>query len=124
MKSHGNRTYLYWKKTETRREWKQNQRLLEFNKNKYTAYTYVYRLNVVFRGKLIALSIYIKNGDISYETLNSTCGRSRTKEVKTHVRGREQEIIKQKVQINNLEIKRIIQRINEKKSWSMRKSRK
>lgn len=48
------------KKTETRREWKQNQRLLEFNKNKYTAYTYVYRLNVVFRGKLIALSIYIK----------------------------------------------------------------
>lgn len=75
----------------------------------------MYRLNVVFRGKLIALSIYIKNGDISYETLNSTCGRSRTKEVKTPVRGREQEIIKQKVQINNLEIKRIIQRINEKK---------
>lgn len=113
------------KKTETRREWKQNQRRLEFNKNKYTAYTYVYRLNVVFRGKLIALSIYIKNGDISYETLNSTCGRSRTKEVKTPVRGREQEIIKQKVQINNLEIKRIIQRINEKKkSWSVRKSRK
>lgn len=63
-------------------------------------------MDVVFRGKLRALNIYIKNGEISYKTLNSISRRSRTKEERTPLRGRQQEIIKQKVEINNLRNKK------------------
>lgn len=71
------------------------------------------QIECTFHRKAHSTKYLYKNGDISYETLNSICGRSRTKEVRTPVRGRQQEIIKQKVKINNLEIKRIIQRIND-----------
>jgi hypothetical protein len=62
-----------------------------------------------------------ETGENTQEQLDSTPKSSRTKEENTPKRSRWQEIIKLRAEINQVETKRAIQRINQTRSWFFEK---
>jgi len=72
----------------------------------------------VQRRKLIALSGSKKEtGESKHQRFNSTPENSRQKEANTPKRSRQQEIIILRAEINQVETKRTIQRINKTRNW-------
>jgi hypothetical protein len=86
------------------------------------AQTYETKMKAVLREKFIALSDFIRKLVRSHT--NNLTARLKTleqKEANTPKRNKYQEIIKLWAEINKLEAKRTIQRINETKSWFFEK---
>jgi hypothetical protein len=107
-----NNTLLHdqWVIKQTRKEKKS---FLEFNENESTTYENLWdTAKAVLRGKFIVMSAYIKNTERS-----QTPRKTRTTKPKTSRR----EIIKIRVEINEIETKNTIQRINKTKSWFFKK---
>ena len=76
----------------------------------------------LLRGKFIARSTFIKKLERSCTSnLTSHLKSLEQKEVNTYKKSRWQEIIKLRAEINKIEIKRTIQRINETNSWFFEK---
>jgi len=72
----------------------------------------------VLRGKNITLSACRKKQERAYvSSLTAHLKALEQKEANTHSRGRRQEIIKLRAEINQVETKRTIERINRTKSW-------
>ena len=79
--------------------------------------------NAVQRGKLIALSASKKKLKRVYtSSLTAHIKALEQKAANLHKRSRWQEIIKLRVEINQVETKRTIQRINKAKSWFFEKN--
>jgi hypothetical protein len=75
-------------------------------------------LKAVIRGKLIALSASKKKLEIAYtSSLTAYLKTLEHKEANTPKKSRWQEIIKLRAEINQIETKRIIQRINQTRRW-------
>ena len=76
-------------------------------------------MKAVLRGKLIALSAYKKKLERAYtSSLAAHLEALELKEANLAKRSRQQEIIKVRAEINQVETKRTIQRINQSSSWS------
>jgi hypothetical protein len=92
---------------------------LKFNENINTSYQNLWdTMEAVLRGKFIALNVLIKKLKRSYT--NSSTGQLRAleqKEANSSKRSRRQEIVKLMAEINQIETKKIIQRISKTKSW-------
>ena len=68
-------------------------------------------------GKLIALSAYKKNQEKAYmSSMTAQLKALEQKEANSPKRGKQQEIIKLSAEINQIETKKIIQRINQTRS--------
>ena len=79
-------------------------------------------MKALVRGKLIALSASKKKLERAYTTsLTSNLKVLEQKEANRHKRSRQQEITKIRVEINQLETKSTIQRINKTRSWFFEK---
>jgi hypothetical protein len=79
-------------------------------------------MQAFLRGKLIALSASVKNLERAYtSSLTAHIKALEQKEANSPKRCREQEIIKLRAEINQLEKKRTIQRINQMRSWFFEK---
>jgi hypothetical protein len=76
-------------------------------------------MKAVLRGQLIALSVSKKKLEKAYTS--SLTAHLKLKEANSPKRSRWQEIIKLMAEINQVEIKRTIQRINETRSWFFEK---
>ena len=80
-------------------------------------------MKAVLRGKLIALSASKKKLERAYaNSLTAQLKVLEQKEANTPKRSRRQEIIKLRAEINQVDTKRIIQRINQTRSWFFDKS--
>nr|KAF6438009.1 hypothetical protein HJG59_008705 [Molossus molossus] len=96
---------------------------LESNENEHTTTQNLWHAaKAVLRGKLIALQAYLK----TQEKFLIDCVSSQLKELeskqKENIRAsRRKEIVKIRAEINDIETKKIIQRINETKSWFFEK---
>jgi hypothetical protein len=99
---------------------------LEFNKNDSTTYQNLWdTLKAVLRGKLITLSTSKKKLERSYtSSLTAQLKALKLKEANTPQRGREQEIINVRAEINQIATTRTIQRINKTRSWFFGKIKK
>ena len=76
----------------------------------------------VVRGKFIALSVLIKKLEKLYTSnLTAHLKALEQKEANTPNRNRLQEIIKLRAEINQVETRRTIQRINQTRSWFFEK---
>jgi hypothetical protein len=91
---------------------------LEFNENEATAYRNLWNtMKAVLRGKLIPLRASKKELEKSYtNTLTAHLKALEQKEVDTSKRRRQPETIKLRAEINHVETKRTIQRINKTRS--------
>ena len=79
-------------------------------------------MKVVLRGKLIALSASKKKMERAYTSILTTHLKApEQKEANTHKRSRQEEIIKLKAEINQIETKGTIQRINKTRNWFFKK---
>ena len=87
---------------------------LECNENEYTMYQNLWeKMKAVLKGKFIALSAFIKKLERSHTSnLTAHLKALEQKEANTPKRSRQQEIIKLRININKIETKRTIQRIN------------
>jgi len=75
-------------------------------------------MKAVIRGKFIALSASIKKLERAYtSSLTAHLEALELKEANSLKRSRNQEIIKLRAEINQVKIKRTIQRINQTRSW-------
>ena len=79
-------------------------------------------MKTVVREKLIALSACKKKLEKTYtSSLTAHLNALEQKEANTLKRSRQQEIIKLRAEISQVETKRTIQRINKTRSWSFEK---
>jgi hypothetical protein len=79
-------------------------------------------MKAVLRGKLIALSVFKKKLERTYtSSLTAHLKALKQKEANSHKRSRQQEIIKLKGEINQVETKITTQRINQTRSWFFEK---
>ena len=100
-----------------------NRKFLEVNENNNTTYQNLWdTMKAVLRGKFIAWSAFnkrIKSQQINYLTLHLKA-LEKTEQINTK-NNRRQEIIKIRDEINEIEAKEIIQKINKTKSWFFEK---
>ena len=96
---------------------------LEFNENEATTYANVWNtMKAVLRGKLIALSASKNKLERAYtSSLTAHLEALELKEANSPKRSRWQEIIKLMAEINQVEIKRTIQKINQMRNWLFEK---
>jgi hypothetical protein len=78
-------------------------------------------MNAVLRGKLIALSASKKKPERTYTNSLTAHLKALEQKANTPKRSRWQEIIKLRAEINQVEAKRTIQRINKARSWFFEK---
>ena len=102
-----------------KKERKKSETFLEFNENQGTTYPNHWdTMKAVLRGKLIALSSSKKKMERAYtSSLRTYLKVLEQKEANSPRRSRRQEIIKLRAEINQVETKRTIQRINKSRSW-------
>jgi hypothetical protein len=100
--------------------------LLEFNENEDTSCQNLWNtMKAVVRGKLIALSASKKKLKRAYTSnLTAHLKALQQREANTPKRSRQQETIKFKDEINQIETKRTIQKINKTRSWFFEKTNK
>jgi hypothetical protein len=96
---------------------------LELNENEATTYTNLCdTMKVVLRGKLIALSVSKNKLEREYtSSLTAHLEALEPKEANSPKRSRRQKVIKLRAEINQVETKRSIQRINQTRSWFFEK---
>jgi hypothetical protein len=95
---------------------------LEFNENEATFPNLWDTMMAVLRGKIIALIVSKKKPERAYtNSLTAHLEALELKEANSPKRSRQQEIIKLRAEINQVETKRTIQRINQTRSWFFEK---
>jgi hypothetical protein len=99
---------------------------LEFSETEDTSYQKLWdTMKAVVRGKLIALRASTKKLERAYSSsLTAHLKALEQKEANTPQRGREQEIINVRAEINQIATTRTIQRINKTRSWFFGKIKK